>query len=85
MNGTIVNVFTLQLPTAATWVYFSVLLAAALFFKFSRLLSIRNWDVFTLFLFHRASCCWNRTRRIAGATAGCSAFPAISCSAAWRI
>jgi hypothetical protein len=51
MNGTIVNFFTIQLPTPATWVYFSALLAAALFVKFSRLLSIRNWDVFTLFLF----------------------------------
>src|SRR5665213_2418275 len=49
MNGTIVSFFTFQLPTAATWVYFSLLLAAALFVKFSRLLSIRNWDVLTLF------------------------------------
>ena len=40
-----------QLPTAATWFYFSGVLAAALFVKFSRLLSVRNWDVFTLFLF----------------------------------
>ena len=39
------------LPTAATWFYFSALLAVALFFKFSRLLSVRNWDVLTLFLF----------------------------------
>ena len=51
MNGTIVSFFTIQLPTTATWVYFSALLAAALFVKFSRLLSIRNWDVLTLFLF----------------------------------
>ena len=40
-----------RLPTAATWFYFSVVLAAALFVKFSRLLSVRNWDVLTLFLF----------------------------------
>ena len=33
------------LPNATTWFYFSVLLAVALFFKFSRLLSVRNWDV----------------------------------------
>src|SRR5437660_5125592 len=39
-----------KLPTAATWFYFSLLLAVALFFKFSRLLSMRNWDVLTLFL-----------------------------------
>src|SRR5581483_5306129 len=39
-----------NLPNATTWFYFSGLLAVALFFKFSRLLSIRNWDVLTLFL-----------------------------------
>ncbi len=39
-----------KLPTAATWFYFSLLLALALFFKFSRLLSMRNWDVLTVFL-----------------------------------
>ena len=39
-----------KLPEAATWFYFSALLAVALFFKFSRLLSMRNWDVLTLFL-----------------------------------
>src|SRR5436305_14850805 len=39
-----------NLPNAATWFYFSLLLAVALFFKFSRLLSFRNWDVLTVFL-----------------------------------
>src|ERR1700730_1475473 len=39
-----------SLPNATTWFYFSWLLAVALFFKFSRLLSIRNWDVATIFL-----------------------------------
>lgn len=39
-----------NLPNAATWFYFSLLLAVALFFKFSRLLSLRNWDVLALFL-----------------------------------
>jgi hypothetical protein len=39
-----------KLPTAATWFYFSLLLALALFFKFTRLLSMRNWDVVTIFL-----------------------------------
>jgi hypothetical protein len=39
-----------NLPNATTWFYFSFLLAVALFFKFARLLSIRNWDVVTLFL-----------------------------------
>ena len=42
--------FDFKLPTAATWFYFSLLLAIALFFKFSRLLSMRNWDVMTIFL-----------------------------------
>lgn len=41
----------LHLPNATTWFYFSALLAVALFFKFSRLLSIRNLDILTLFLF----------------------------------
>src|SRR5215813_13950330 len=39
-----------NLPNRATWFYLSLLLAVALFFKFSRLLSVRNWDVVTLFL-----------------------------------
>jgi hypothetical protein len=39
-----------QLPNATTWFYFSLILAVALFFKFRRLLSIRNWDVVSLFL-----------------------------------
>src|SRR5262249_49789051 len=42
--------FDIQLPTATTWFYFSALLAVALFFKFTRLLSLRNWDILTLFL-----------------------------------
>jgi hypothetical protein len=40
----------LNLPNAATWFYFSALLAIALFFKFSRLLSVRNLDVVLMFL-----------------------------------
>lgn len=45
------NVFLdFNLPNATTWFYFSLLLAVALFFKFSRFLSIRNLDVVTLFL-----------------------------------
>src|SRR5437870_1140983 len=39
-----------NLPNSTTWFYFSFLLAMALFFRFSRLLSMRNWDVVTLFL-----------------------------------
>lgn len=41
----------LQPPNFTTWFYFSLLLAIALFFKFSRVFSIRNLDVLTLFLF----------------------------------
>jgi hypothetical protein len=45
------SVFTaFNLPNATTWSYFSALLAVALFFKFSRFLSVRNWDVVALFL-----------------------------------
>jgi hypothetical protein len=39
-----------SLPNAATWFYFSFLLANAVFFKFDRLLSLRNWDLLTLYL-----------------------------------
>ncbi len=39
-----------QLPNATTWFYFSALLAVALFWKFSRFLSVRNLDVISLFL-----------------------------------
>ncbi len=39
-----------NLPNATTWFYFSLLLAVALFFKFSRLLSFRNWDLLTIYL-----------------------------------
>lgn len=42
--------FEIELPNATTWFYFSALLAVALFFKFNRLLSIRNSDVISLFL-----------------------------------
>lgn len=40
----------LNVPNATTWFYLALLLAVALFFKFSRLLSVRNWDVIALFL-----------------------------------
>jgi hypothetical protein len=39
-----------RLPNSTTWFYFSLILAVALYFKFSRLLSMRNWDVLTIFL-----------------------------------
>ncbi len=39
-----------NLPNATTWFFFSGLLALGFFFKFSRLLCIRNLDVVTLFL-----------------------------------
>lgn len=39
-----------NLPNGTTWFYFSVLLAVALFFKFSRLVSIRNLDILTIFI-----------------------------------
>jgi hypothetical protein len=42
--------YDFNLPNATSWFYFSLLLAVALFFKFTRVLSVRNWDVLTLFL-----------------------------------
>jgi hypothetical protein len=38
-----------NLPNSTTWFYFSLLLAIALFFRFTRLLSVRNLDVIALF------------------------------------
>jgi hypothetical protein len=43
--------FDIDLPNPTTWFYFSGLLAVALFFKFSRVFSMRNLDVLTLYLF----------------------------------
>src|SRR5262245_19512987 len=42
--------FDFNLPNATTWTYFALILAGALFFKFSRLLSMRNLDLVALFL-----------------------------------
>jgi hypothetical protein len=39
-----------NLPNAATWFYFSLLLSVALFFQFSRSFNLRNWDLLALFL-----------------------------------
>lgn len=50
MNGSGSVFFEFNLPNAATWFYFSLLLAVALFFRFTRALSVRNWDILTLFL-----------------------------------
>lgn len=38
-----------NLPNAPTWFYLSAILAITLFFKFTRILSFRNWDLLTLF------------------------------------
>jgi hypothetical protein len=51
MIQTVATIFlAFELPNATTWFYFSLILALAFFVKFSRLLSIRNWDVLSLFL-----------------------------------
>ena len=39
-----------ELPSAPTWFFLSLVLAIGLFFRFNRLLSIRNWDLCLLFL-----------------------------------
>ena len=39
-----------NLPNSTTWFYFSLLLAIALFFRFTRFLSVRNLDVVALFV-----------------------------------
>lgn len=43
--------FKAELPNPTTWFYASGLLAVALFFKFSRVFSVRNLDILTLYLF----------------------------------
>ena len=43
--------YEFALPNAATWFYFSLLLGLAVFFRFDRILSLRNWDVVSLYLF----------------------------------
>lgn len=40
-----------HLPNSATWFYFALFLAVALFFQFNRVFSLRNWDLLGLFLF----------------------------------
>src|ERR1700694_1558340 len=50
MNGWRSIFLDFNLPNPTTWFYFSFLLAVALFFKFARVLSMRNWDVATIFL-----------------------------------
>jgi hypothetical protein len=39
-----------RLPNTTTWFYLSALLAVAFFYQFHRLLSLRNWDLVTLFM-----------------------------------
>lgn len=48
MDTSVFSDFTL--PNAATWLYFSLLLTVALFFQFSRPLTLRNLDLLTLYL-----------------------------------
>lgn len=50
MHGTGSIFLDFNLPNAATWFYFALLLAVGMFFKFGRLLSIRNVDVVGIFL-----------------------------------
>ncbi len=39
-----------NLPNAATWFYFSLMLVGGLFLRFTRFVSLRNWDLLALFL-----------------------------------
>ncbi len=50
MPSPVITFLDFNLPNATTWLIFSFLLAMALFFKFSRLLSVRNLDVVMIFL-----------------------------------
>jgi len=55
--------FEFSLPNAATWFYFSFLLANAVFFKFDRFLSFRNWDVVSCTCSSRGYCLFRRLIR----------------------
>ena len=50
MPAPLLTFLDFNLPNATTWFFFSFLLAMALFFKYSRLLSVRNVDVVMIFL-----------------------------------
>lgn len=50
MPSPVTTFLDFNLPNPTTWLIFSFLLAVALFFKFSRLLSVRNLDVVMIFL-----------------------------------
>src|SRR5262245_24174153 len=50
MPSPITTFLDFNLPNATTWLFFSFLLAIALFFKFGRLFSVRNLDVVMIFL-----------------------------------
>ncbi len=50
MLATVSIFLDFNLPNATTWFYFAILLSVSLFFKFGRVLSVRNWDVITIFL-----------------------------------
>ena len=39
------------LPNSSTWFYFSLVIAVALFYQFTRLITLRNFDLLALFLF----------------------------------
>lgn len=40
-----------QTPNGTTWFYLSFLLMIAVYFRFTRVFSLRNWDLISLFLF----------------------------------
>src|SRR5437870_1015955 len=50
MPAPIAILLDFNLPNATTWFFFSFLLAMTMFFKFSRLLSVRNLDIVMMFL-----------------------------------
>jgi hypothetical protein len=77
-----------NLPNAATWFYLSFLLAVALIFKFSRLLSMRNVDLLLLFLLvpgflflHEAYAAGATMRAVIGPAA--AAFPQANLLPRW--
>src|SRR5260221_659187 len=67
-----------NLPNATTCFYFSLLLAIALFFRFGRLLSIRNGDVVALFVLVPGLLVMNAARPGAGPVSENPAIQAVA-------
>jgi hypothetical protein len=70
MNQAAAIFLDFNLPNAASWFYFSLMLTVALFFKFNRFFSVRNWDLLSLFLLVPGFLFLLEANRLSGIAAG---------------